>query len=440
MGKLIDFKRFSQHFAVLCIVLVTGVLCVNLVSANVIDGSYAYYDFDEVLGTTTAFDSSNNNYDFTVGNSTGWVAGKINLSYSGNNTDRINTTIRDDLHNTNLKNMTINFWYRRTGDWNGSRVVISKAETPVNGDYSIGPQANNNIMNVQLRDDVGLKQVTSTTPFPLNTWVMVTMIINETHGSIYINGVREDTDALTDYTINNVEPTLLHTKGSGNNAVNNFSIDELGWWNRGLNETEIAELYNSGDAFNPYIISTTLNSPTDNFVTLNRTNLFNCSASQESNMTLYIDGIANETINKTSLFERTLTLSFASHLWACGMENENGTFLSQNFTINTTRFIENSQTFNEKTTEGGTETFSINLTLSESIQISTVRFIYNDVESFSPFVVTGNEMIAQKTLAVPTVSLNTNFTFFWNMTLDVLIVKFWDKKVPFSFSIPQAHR
>ncbi len=127
----------------------------------------------------------------------------------------------------------------------------------------------------------------------------------------------------------------------------NGTLDEIGIWNRTLNESEIIDLYNGGlgithrTFFGP---TTTLNSPINAFNTTSQTINFNgtiTSVDGVTNVTLFIDGILNETnssgINDTDyLF--TKIISDGNHNWTYESCNSNGcvTAITRTFSIDST--------------------------------------------------------------------------------------------------------
>lgn len=79
--------------------------------------------------------------------------------------------------------------------------------------------------------------------------------------------------------------------------------------------------------------------------------------------------------------------------------------------------LEIDQTFNNQTVEGTTETFILNASIPINYTISSVKFNYNDVGTDgSPIQTTPNTYIMTKEQLVPGVAVNTNITFFWNIT------------------------
>lgn len=89
-----------------------------------------------------------------------------------------------------------------------------------------------------------------------------------------------------------------------------------------------------------------------------------------------------------------------------------------NLIFNNDGFIENSQTFNNETIEGATETFTLNMTY-ESIEFLSsldVKLVYNGTEHSAAFLDTGNNLIISKSIIIPEVSADTNVTFYWDIS------------------------
>ncbi len=406
-----------QHKMSLLMVILIGVLCINFVNASLLDNIYAYYSFDESSGIT-ADDSSNNNYDLTLGNITGWIPGIVNNSYFGNGTEATNTTIIENLHVDN--NLTINMWIRRTGDWNNTGRFIAKRDATINGDYSILRQIHTNKIQFSAKGSGGQVNIFSDTSLVVNTWYMFTFIINTTHSSIYVNGVRETTGAVAGFEANSYSPYFLNDNGGlATSFSKNTTMDELGFWSKVLSEAEIIQLYNSGNGFNPFTFFPTLNSPSDNTVSAFRTNTFNCSSRELSNVTLYLDGIADITINETFSFQESVSLNVGSHNWTCRMKNINGTFFASNFTINITEFVTNLNSFTSPVLEGTTNTFILNISYNSTRFTNVLGILYHNntpIASTSKLNI-DNEAIFTAIVASPQLSKNTNISFHWEVRL-----------------------
>ena len=103
-------------------------------------------------------------------------------------------------------------------------------------------------------------------------------------------------------------------------------LDEIGFWNRTLTQTEVTQLWNNGNGITYFSTSdgsptVNLNSPIDNYNSTNPVITFNGTAYDDFNLTnvsLYIDGALNETnssgINNSN-YIFTKTLADGSHTW-----------------------------------------------------------------------------------------------------------------------------
>ncbi len=78
----------------------------------------------------------------------------------------------------------------------------------------------------------------------------------------------------------------------------------------------------------------------------------------------------------------------------------------------------NSETFNDKTTEGATETFAINFTKLSSTQVSTVNLIYNGTRNPFATSVNGNVITSQGSIIILPKSTAVNVSFHWNIIFD----------------------
>jgi len=109
----------------------------------------------------------------------------------------------------------------------------------------------------------------------------------------------------------------------------------------------------------------------------------------------------------------------SSGLWGIEVCDDAGTCsFSTNYTLNIV-FTENSQTFNSNATEGTSEVFQANVTLSDILRISTVKFVYNNTPEDATYTeYAGNNYILEHTQSIPTVDIDSNKTFFWNVTFE----------------------
>ncbi len=167
----------------------------------------------------------------------------------------------------------------------------------------------------------------------------------------------------------------------------------------------------------------TLNSPIDDFKELPDTNItFNVTStitgSTLSEAKLFINDTLNETISISGTEDtETFTKSFAlgNYNWSveiCDISDNCALSETRNFEINL--FKINSQTFNNVTSEGSTEIFIINISVSELP--TSANLIYNGTSTASDLDTSNFPIIIiSESIIVPTVSINTNFSFLWNI-------------------------
>ena len=209
---------------------------------------------------------------------------------------------------------------------------------------------------------------------------------------------------------------------SGVNNVTNFTsvfpeIEVIIYVNDTLGNSNSSTLNFSYDADSPIII---INVPTGTLdfnkfggnETLNTTitdiGLDTCLYQYNNTNTSFdcVSGITNTT-EFVLTTQRNLTI-YANDSFG----NSNSSFTEWDYKV----FV-NNQTFNNQTTEGATETFSINFTKVSSLQVSTVDLIYNGTANSFPYSVTGNEVISESTIVIPAISSDVNVSFSWNITL-----------------------
>lgn len=197
------------------------------------------------------------------------------------------------------------------------------------------------------------QDVNSTYLMPSNTWTNIVMNkINSTAVDIYINGELKLNGVCAGVSITTPNRLVLgiDSYDSADNTRWNGKIDEVGIWNRTLTQDEITALYNGGAGIsytnlNPAVV---LNSPIAYYNSTTASVTFNASVLEYNdggvitNVTLYIDGVVNETnttgLNGTYIF--TKTLSEATHNWSILAYNSNSKSnqsATRNFTIDLTK-------------------------------------------------------------------------------------------------------
>ncbi len=166
-------------------------------------------------------------------------------------------------------------------------------------------------------------------------------------GKIFVNGTERDTNTPgSDWAGSN-----RISWGDDNDGGNSYTglIDEVAIWNRTLTDGEIIQLYNNGTGMNPEStiesIEVIMNIPTASQSLSNQTVTFNTTSNSPygvRNLTLYINGIANEsflntTANQNLSFQRLLTLADGTYNWSVLGDDGTNTFQNETrtFTIDT---------------------------------------------------------------------------------------------------------
>jgi len=287
-------------------------------------GLITYYPLNETSGVVLDVHGNNNgtNYGATRG-----VPGIINNSFDfdGDN-DYVDTNYQGIDVSTNK---TINLWMKTTTS--GTEMVFGGMDGAT--DRILFPYLNNygaNSMSYHAYNGANgyVVSITNSTLFDGN-WHMISVVqsgITSNHVTIYADGNNHSATIQTSGTLSSATVDVNLYFGAWNNAgAENFfdgNIDEMGLWSRALSTAEILELYVSGGYFGRDVYPIiTLNTPIDTFNTTNQTIVFNGSVidlNGVANVSLYIDGILNETnssgVNDTD-YIFTKILDEGAHNW-----------------------------------------------------------------------------------------------------------------------------
>lgn len=223
-------------------------------TANLDVGLVSYYKLDEETGTT-AYDSLGLN-NGTISNADINKTGKINNSFEFTDAsdDRVRKTSASGLgtFSDGTPTGTINFWVypKDKGASNniGGLVEIT-TNSKVNNQYMAISMYYPTTTTMQLFYNTGVSTY-DYVGYSLSreTWQMVTVVYsNSDTATFYINGVLQGTSTLTLNSFSNEVLTIGNADDlSSYTARVNAKIDEVGFWNRSLNSTEITQLYNNG--------------------------------------------------------------------------------------------------------------------------------------------------------------------------------------------------
>jgi hypothetical protein len=251
------------------------------------------------------------------------------------------------------------------------------------------------------------------------SWTMISLVHNGTGYALYINNTLRRTGTYTSG--GTMGETFLGVNYGGSSDLNGY-MDEIGFWNRSLNSTDINNLYNGGSGITLSITSVTLNSPVEAYNTTERALItFNCTVTDPTslaNVSLYINSVLNQTnssgFNNTAYIFNT-SLLYGAYTWTCGACGSTTQCVNGgNRALNVQKLIVNSEGYTTPTTSGNLEQFNINVSYDSSYYPNVIAtFVYNGTN----YVSSGGGNIFYKNLNVPNVSSSTNMTFYWNFEL-----------------------
>lgn len=227
--------------------------------ANFLDGLVAYYPLN-----SNANDLSGKGHNGTLVNSPTFVSGKVGngLQITAQN-QVVTISDNDDFSFTDGSSdlpFTISAWlYTTAYSSNGNR-WISKREGGSQSEWLA--LINASVFGITLHSQNSgsiVKTISCINTTSLNSWNHFVITFNGTTGSCYINGVLQTTTNTTTgaYVRMNNTGSIIRIGSNSLTAANTAQLgitDEVAIWkNRELTVTEVAELYNKGNAGLPLI-------------------------------------------------------------------------------------------------------------------------------------------------------------------------------------------
>jgi hypothetical protein len=198
-------------------------------------------------------------------------------------------------------NLTLNMWINQNGSRDYDYLTgISDSIYFYRSTNKLSVYANTGAINLLSNDLIT----------GIGNWYMITLVLNATNSSIYINGTLQAVGPIT--TIPAMGGIIMGRRGT--DSVNRFngSIDEVAIWDRGLSLTEISTLYDGGmgtfyglPAPPSSSLVIPLNSPANSTNTSSTSLTFVANYTYSdiniSNGTYYIWNADGTTFNKTTL-------------------------------------------------------------------------------------------------------------------------------------------
>lgn len=217
------------------------------------DNCVLYYSLDDAdISGTTVTDLSGTGNNGTINGADTGATGILNeaLSFVSANSDWLDTNY--DPGTT----YTISFWFESTNS------LASQALSGIrNSSGTAGTREFN--LNFNAGEDLTVQYYTNTNgnagaityaPGSWTGWNHVVLTRTGNNIELWVNGTSRGTDS----TANKYSPTenlVFGRLGEQGIQYLNNDLDEIGVWTRVLSTDEIAELYNSGNGYNPYAVA-----------------------------------------------------------------------------------------------------------------------------------------------------------------------------------------
>ena len=287
---------------------------------------------------------------------------------------------------------------------------------------------------------------TGTANLTLDSWQHLIFVTNTTGWFLFVNGTR--VGAIPARSAVNIGGKILIGniyQGDSPETGAGFTglMDEVAIWNRSLSQSEITELYNSGDgitygetAKTNFVVN--LTSPTNNSI-LSLSNLFNVSLSMTgtatdnewinntyhlwySNGTVFnkttVTGLSTNATNISKLFN----LNLGKFLWNSYACYGNLTFDncswgdSGNYSYSVNSSV-NSNTYNSTAYETGVESYILNITSPAGYTPTNAYLVYNGTNYATTVTASGSSYLLSKTLQIPSSQIGANsFYYKWNLS------------------------
>jgi len=389
------------------------------------DKPYAYYSLDE--GSGTKIGSKTGVWNMTALNTPTWTSGKINNSLSFNGINQYGINKSSDLGLTNQ--LTVSAWFNAT-TFNSAGWLVGALNTTGSSYYgwSLSYASGKMVfyMSNITEDHNVLTDAVST-----DKWYFVAGTYNGTDISVYLNGALNSTTDVARALINLTHYDItLGRHATLDQAARywNGTIDEVGIWNRTLSASEINDLYNGGIGMS-YGTNVLLVLPPDDAELIDDeinftadfefpTNLVNATLFVwYSNFSLYnlsvntVSGTINTT-NFTIPFANVDTYkwnTFVCDSLTCDFANVNRTF-DYGYTIN-------SEEYDTSIGDVKNATFTLNLSLADSVISSFVNLNYNNTLYATTTTSYDNANVYQTIIDIPAITEKVNHVLSWQISL-----------------------
>lgn len=393
------------------------------------NGLVAYYSFDDASGTLIR-DNVSKLFNGTLVNglASPWLSGAsckvggcLNLSapvdyayFGTSDSDGFNAW------NNYGNNFALSFWLNQISYQDNGIITKSLLKSSPSSYGQFDLVGNNNPIfdgNLIMRINQSGFTQNNTGIIPNNQWSFIVVQYNQSYLNFYVNGVLNRSDAVTLNVLPQDSPILLaiyyddtYMKGYGN-----FSIDELGYWNRTLSQSEITELYNGGSGLGYGEDTLKINFPLNQSYYINDVSFLNYSLGVYANDKCWYSTNGGTTNSSTVVAGVNFTISptAGQNTWTLFCNSTTGGNYSAKVTFQANVVNENSRTYNSLSYDTAYETYSLNVTANSSL--TAVNLLYAGTSY--PMISSGGLWNYSRDLpesAVGNNSINFSFTYAGN--------------------------
>lgn len=213
----------------------------------VLDDAILYYSFDNANndGSGNPQDLSGNGNHGTNNGATTGVTGKLSQAFDFDGSNDY-VQMDDTIDDTNQ--FSISLWANLDTSSGDQPFVSAWGSNSLEHTYLLRVLDGNLQAYIQTSDGFygGTTQALTTT----GSWVHIVVVYGGSKIETYVNNVKSGNSiSATGSIYHGTNPDYV-----GREKTNYFNgkIDEVGIWSRTLTSTEVSELYNSGNGFNPY--------------------------------------------------------------------------------------------------------------------------------------------------------------------------------------------
>lgn len=423
-------RRCNPFSATFFVVAVCFILAVLPQVSGIVWDNIDYYKLDDDAADTIIINEvGTNGIKFGGNTEDDDVPGKINLAQ--------NFSVTPDyvqLANTTNGVFSFSLWFNTTDT---SSQIITKWTGVADQRWALTYNVGTNKLDWFENAAVSINYVI------VGGWHHVVVAVDSANWTVWIDGASRGTGTFA-YSNKNY-PVGIAGYSSGNTSTYRGAIDEVGIWDRILNEADVVDLYNGGNGLafggTPAVITITLENPLNDSTVAVTTINFTASGNVTSdfnatNITYYIWNATDDTIFNQTLvalsgtqadFNQSLFIEnfiFGDYIWNIKICYENSTFNNctfgtNNYTFSIVPISTIAESYSPVVLEGDASLFTINLSIITTDRLTSAAFVYNGT-SFpaSATEYATNTWFLSYTHNIPEVDTNSNVTFYWSIKLE----------------------